>query len=365
MSKGLRKKELAQRAGVSPGAISQYEKGTTKPSSGVVSSLALALGVPVDFFVTHRDIDKALNSVPHFRSLRSASQLERHKAFAHALLTWELALSIQKWVRLPELSLPEAFGLGPEASLAEAERAADALREIWELGEGPIPNMTRLVELHGIAVTRLPLETARVQAFSCSFPGRPVIVLNRGRDSLAAGRLDVAHELGHLVLHDDEDPGSREVERQAFAFGSAFLMPRDVAVDLLPASADFTEYLKLKAVWGLSLQALLFRARSLRVMSESTYRRAMTRISKLGWKRNEPGDDAKGETPTMLARALDLLSNNGVPSSQVADAARLPLHAIEAMACLDEQRPPVFPKAQADSYPEDVAEANDDDAASR
>jgi len=64
-----------------------------------------------------------------------------------------------------------------------------------------------------------------VFAFSCNFPARPVVVLAAERSHRAAGRFDAAHELAHLVLHHDEEPGSHAVERQAHAFASEFLAP--------------------------------------------------------------------------------------------------------------------------------------------
>ncbi|NPV30275.1 MAG: helix-turn-helix transcriptional regulator, partial [Firmicutes bacterium] len=45
---GLSLRELANRVGVSPQAISKYERGLDIPSSGVLLRLAEALGVKVE-----------------------------------------------------------------------------------------------------------------------------------------------------------------------------------------------------------------------------------------------------------------------------------------------------------------------------
>lgn len=342
LAAGLRKNELAERIEVSAGAVSQYEKGTTRPSPRVTAALALALGVPAEFFLADRPVEQALRSVPHFRSLRAASQMERDRAFAHATLAWELTEVLDGWVRFPEADLPSRFSLAPSDSVAAAEQVAESLRLEWGLGEEPVPNMVRLIEKQGVVVTRLPLGTSRVHAFSCGYPKRPVVVLAAERNKLAAGRLDAAHELGHLVCHDDAEPGHQVLERQAFAFGSAFLLPAKAAEDVLPRTLDFARLLQLKNTWGISVQALLFRSRSLGIMSDATYRRAMTRLSAFGWRRMEPGDEEVGEKPILLARALELVSERGVTLDEVATRARLTTDRVRMLACLDDQAPEVL-----------------------
>src|ERR1035441_2480747 len=98
----LHKKDLAERVGVSAGAVSQYESGSSSPSPKTVAALSLALGVPSGFFTGDRPLTTAPNATAHFRSLRSTSKQERDRAFAHALLTWELARVVERYVRLPE-----------------------------------------------------------------------------------------------------------------------------------------------------------------------------------------------------------------------------------------------------------------------
>ena len=85
-------------------------------------------------------------------------------------------------------------------------------------------------------------------------------------------RFDAAHELADLLLHNDDDAGSSVAEKQAQAFASAFLMPRQDIENELPHIADFDRLLQLKNLWRVSMQALLYRSRSLGVMPESETR---------------------------------------------------------------------------------------------
>src|SRR5689334_21525514 len=72
---GLRKNELAERIGVTPAAISQFEHGRATPSPVTLAKLALALGMPVDYFGRDgRPFRPANSAAAFFRSLRSTRQ---------------------------------------------------------------------------------------------------------------------------------------------------------------------------------------------------------------------------------------------------------------------------------------------------
>jgi len=52
-------------------------------------------------------------------------------------------------------------------------------------------------------------------------------VLASDKGDAAVSRFDAAHELGHLIMHHDAEPGDLYMERQADAFAAAFLMPAE------------------------------------------------------------------------------------------------------------------------------------------
>lgn len=328
----LRKKDLAERIGVSAAAASQYENGSSTPKPKIVAALAMALGMPTGFFAADRSLGEAPATTAHFRSLRSTSKQERDRAFAHALLTWELTTVIERFVQLPPVSLPTDLGVRPDDPLSTVERAAREARLALGLDRGPVPNVVRLLESRGVACTRLPAMTRRVLAFSCEFPGRPVVVLSTERTHLAAGRFDAAHELGHLVLHHDEEPGTHAVERHANVFASEFLAPSSEIGDLLPSRVDWKLLMDLKKTWGISIQALLYRSRSLKAMPEHTYRRAITELNGRGWRTQEPGDEGGAEEPVLLRRALDLIAEQGRTTEDLSEIARISVDVIESIA---------------------------------
>lgn len=324
---GMRKSDLAKTVGKSATAVTGWETGTKRPAPATVAQLALALGVEPGFFAVRQDNIAALSSPPHFRSLRSTSQLARDQAFAYGQLTVDIASSLERNVEFPDLDLipcpvdpDDPQGDGPE-------QAAQALREQWAIGDGPIRHMVRLLENHGILVVFSPPAAAAVDAYSFETGLRPVVVLNPTKHDYYRQRFDVAHELGHLVMHSEAEPGDRIVEEQAHRFAAELLMPADQIRDLLPTTMGGNVWgtlAQLKEQWGVSMQALLFRARKLGRLGEVSYRNAMTTVSSRGWRRHEPGQIEILEQPSLLPRAVELLEQAGIDEGDLLSESRVP-----------------------------------------
>lgn len=325
-------------------ALSQLEKGRTRPTAATLAAIVEATNVPVDFFVA-RPNDAAPDGF--FRSLRSTSARERKRQLASARLLHDFITAIEEHVRLPELNVPTwepGLDRSDQERLVAAEQAAEHVREAWGLGAGPIPNVIRELERHGIVVVRASTFKHEVDAFSVNFPGRPVAVLGLDKAVTARSRFDAAHELGHLVLHSDLEPGPKEIEKQAHEFASAFLMPRSGIEHLLPATADWRRLSALKIEWRVSISALLMRARALGVMSPSRYTNAMKVMSARGWRRQEPGDDRLGalEVPVLLGLAARRLADAKVTLADLCQEAALPIDEIERLLeVTSDQRPSV------------------------
>lgn len=304
---GLRKNALATGIGKSPTAVAAYESGAKKPAATTVAELALALGVEPNFFVARPQDLMTASTTPHFRSLRSTSQVARDQAFAYGRLAVDIATAIERHVEFPRRDLP-SYPVSVESAMGRGpEEAAELVRKHWDLSSGPVGHLVRLVENHGGLVVFNPMDTATVDAYSFDTPERPIILLNPLKDDYYRQRFDVAHELGHLVMHVDAEPGSRTTEDQANRFAAELLMPAEEIREHLPRRADWHRFAQLKQQWNVSLQALLYRARTLKTMSDVTYRNAMTTVSTRGWRRREPGPMPLLEQPSLLPRAVKLL----------------------------------------------------------
>ncbi|GAA1337208.1 helix-turn-helix domain-containing protein [Saccharothrix algeriensis] len=324
---GLRKSELAGRVDKSPTAVAAWESGAKRPTPATVAQLALSLSVDPGFFAVRADDVAALSTAPHFRSLRSTSQLARDQAFAYGQVAVDVAASLERHVEFPEPDVPVLPVAADDPGGDGPERAARLVRERWGIGPGPVGHLVRLLENHGVLVVFSPPQAASVDAYSFDSGLRPVVVLNPVKHDYYRQRFDVAHELGHLVMHGDAEPGGRVVEDQAHRFAAELLMPADQVRDLLPASmggAVWKSLARLKEQWGVSLQALLYRARWLGALGDVSYRNAMATISARGWRRSEPGLVAAIEQPSLLPRAVELLAQEGVDDTLLIDQCRVP-----------------------------------------
>ncbi|MGW4673437.1 helix-turn-helix domain-containing protein [Streptomyces sp. NPDC004324] len=319
---GLRKNALADRVEKTPTAIASYEKNTKRPAPATVAQLSLALGVDPSFFLPGPAELDFSDVVAHFRSLRSTTQLARDQALAYGVATVEVSAALERHVEFPAAEIPNFEVRSDEDS---PEEAANLLRSTWELTKGPIPHLVRSAETKGILVVFSAPASASVDAYSFEGMSRPVVVLNPAKRDYYRQRFDLAHELGHLVMHTDAEPGSAKIETQADQFAAEFLMPRDQISELLPAKSDWGQLQRLKEVWGVSLQALLYRSRALGVMSEVTYRNAMVFLSSKGWRRQEPGVMPVLEQPSLLPGAVSLLESSGVGQRELAEESRVPV----------------------------------------
>jgi Zn-dependent peptidase ImmA (M78 family)/transcriptional regulator with XRE-family HTH domain len=325
---GMTKKELSDHLGVTPAAVGQYEAGVSRPRPDVLVRLADLLAVPIAFFAAGRPHAPLDASATHFRSLRSMRVFQRDRAVAFASQVWELTHALERRVQLPLVDLP---GFAGGEAVVQADGAVDpigtarALRKHWGIGRGPIAHLVRLMESRGIVVAMLPFERTeakRIDAFSTTRLPRPLVVLTSDRaDDVYRYRFSAAHELGHLVLHGDTNPGDVQTEREADAFAAEFLTPRVSIASSLPSRVDFAVLAKLQVEWGVSIQSLLYRCREIGLFSAPTASRAFQRLNVMrgqGMFANESIAGYSGEKPVLLARAFELASQHGLSLTDLA-----------------------------------------------
>ncbi|WP_300679569.1 ImmA/IrrE family metallo-endopeptidase [Nocardioides sp.] len=316
---GLSKADLAGQVGVSAAAIGQYEAGITSPRPDVVDKLAEATSMKSDFFNVGRPLARINEVNAHFRSLRSARVSDRQKALATATLVWELTFALERYVRLPEVDLPE---VGPGTTPAEA---AALLRRHWKLPDGPVRHLTATAESHGVVVVIRPLaEIDAVDAFSLKIVERPIIVMTpRRSENVFRHRFSIAHEIGHLLLHDDVSEPTAAIERDADEFAAAFLTPATSMDVALPARLDLAVLDRLGRTWGVSSSSLVRRMVERGRTTESSARRAYQRLARSNDPAADPTSAYPGETPSLLKRAAELAGEHGTTIPAISEAVRL------------------------------------------
>ena len=175
--------------------------------------------------------------------------------------------------------------------MAEAEKAAQKLREDLNLGTAPIESFVGLLEAHGaIVITGHLAEDAPFDGLAgWAGTSRPVIYINSNR-STDRTRYNLAHEFGHLYLNCDE-LSEKERENIAHRFAAAFIVPKEAVIHELGGprrNLSLAELGLLKRKYGLSIQAWIRRAYDLEVINTHLYRTLYTELSIRGWRRQEP-----------------------------------------------------------------------------
>jgi Zn-dependent peptidase ImmA (M78 family) len=179
---------------------------------------------------------------------------------------------------------------------------AKALREEWHLGMDPIENLIQLLEDKGIKVG-LVSGFDDFDACTFTFDGHYVIA-SKSEISGDRQRFNIAHELGHLIL---QCQGELDEEKAANRFAGAFLVPAERAIYELGVyrkDLDVNELYLLKHKYGLSMQAWIYRAKDLGIISESAFRRLFQQFRANYWHREEPGDPYPSEQPERMEKLI-------------------------------------------------------------
>jgi Zn-dependent peptidase ImmA (M78 family) len=305
---GLSLEDVASRVEKTRQYIHKLETGQTTPSAQLVVELAVALKVEPDFFFATRTGLLAEEQI-HFRKLFTTRVGIKQVAMARAELTGMLVTRLEKRLKLPQVRIPT---IADAHTSDDIEKAAEQCRREWDLGFGPIADMTRLAESVGAVVTSFRSISAEIDAMSFAF-GRPIVVRNEAKRSTARQRFDIAHELAHAVLHLGMPTGDHATESEANRYACALLVPRTMMIKLFPRSRgqrlDWIGLAEFKRTWGISKAALLYRARQLDLLTDQQYRSGVVSLKRTGQATGEREDESiPMEVPSLLRRAFELLA---------------------------------------------------------
>lgn len=309
--------ELGDRVAADPSILSKIENNKIAPTESLEGALSEVLGFSREFF---RDPVHELFTLSecHFRHVQRTSKRLKEMLMAQGTLLSDLMTYLSREVDWPAYSVPSI----PAASQEAIELAAEACRRHWDLGlTAPVSNMIRVVENAGVVTLRLPASANEVDAFSRS--GRTsIIVLNADKQSASRSRFDVAHELGHLVMHKGRETGDPITEAEANRFASAFLLPREGfarAYRQIPPGLHWAHLFELKRTWKVSVAAIVRRAYDLELLGPVDYRRAYKYIHAKGWHLGEP-HETPIEEPELLRLALKVFVEEGGSLRALAEA---------------------------------------------
>lgn len=312
--KGFSLQDLADALGnqLSRQALHRYEKGEVIPDEVKINLLSKALDVRPDYFFRATTVE--LGKVD-YRKLENTPQKvvlsieEKTKEYLSKYLELEEILGISVDFDNP------LKNFGVINSYDDVNRAANQLRKDWSLGNGAIYNVVELLEDKNIKVVKLDVDEDfdGLQTFVKynEIEKIPVVAYNQRKANKPDRiRLTLLHELAHLLL-DFGDLPEKKRETLCFQFAGAMLLP-DVTIKAelgdFRNKLSITELGSIKKQYGISMQAIVMRAKDCRIINEHYTKQFFFLIKQMNWKVDEPveyeGLEESNRFEQLLFRAL-------------------------------------------------------------
>jgi Zn-dependent peptidase ImmA (M78 family)/transcriptional regulator with XRE-family HTH domain len=284
--RGLTQEQLGRAIGVTQAKIAKIEGGLQPElGDGHAEFLCSALDFPISFFQQNEELLGWGSSAYYYRKKASITALDRKRIQGQVNLT---RIHVKKFLRSVEIeSVRDLPILDLEDYSGSPIQAARAMRSFWGLSDGPIKNVTTLMEGAGIVIVPLEFGTDSMDATSIRLNELPPMVFINATMPSDRWRWTLVHELAHLLMHQVPN---ESMEDQADSFAAEFLLPE---IELKPqfnriGKIRLQDLANLKPFWKVSMQALLMRATSLDQIQSSQAKYLWMQIGKLNYRKNEP-----------------------------------------------------------------------------
>lgn len=319
-ARALRQTELADLIEKSPATISKYESTVNpqRPDPAILPRLAQILQVDTGWFF--KPLAERTDTAVFYRSLIGELELMRNKARARLGFVEAIEETLSQYVDLPEVDVPDLLEGRDYRTLRreDFDFYASALRDHWELGDGPIEDLLLVIENAGIVVAEDEIGSVKLDGVSwwSVATGRPYMLVAQDKNVAVRRRLDAAHEMAHVVLHRHVGPEDlkrdfRLIEEQAMAFAGAFLLPAETFGDDV-YSHSLEALVALKSKWKVSVGAMIKRLGHIGAISDHYERRLWQYYSYRKWRTREPLDYViPVEQPQNLRGSIELLIEDG------------------------------------------------------
>lgn len=300
---GLNQKDFAQKMSISQSLVSKIEKSLKPLSEDVISLLKIEFGE--NFF--YQKFKEPQLKV-YYRASATIAKKYTDLFEARLQIISNNIVALLERIDIPDNRIPvkdlEEYGNDPE-------HLANEVRDFFQLGRRPIDDLIKLLERNGVIVYFFDYDFISAQnknfdGVSFYVNGVPVILIN---DKIQNARkvFTLAHELGHLIMHNHNDifiPKDRDIEKEANLFASEFLAPK---ASLRGEFSRLTlpKLFELKAYWKISVGALLYKAKET-VLTMDQYRRWITIMAP--YRTKEPNDFSINP-PTLIKKMFDIFED--------------------------------------------------------
>lgn len=294
--------DLAKRFGISPAYLHKLENDPQLVNPDLLQLITTELNLPESFFYQSGEIiPSAL--IYRRRDKVTAKDLTRIEATVNLY-----RIGIEKL--LESASFKQAdLPILPTEKTGSPNDSAKALRKIWKVEKGTIPNLNNLLEKFHILHVSFDFGTDRVDGKSAyTKTGQPIIFTN-SRVHGDRQRFTLAYQLGHLVMHaKSEFTFDKDISHEANVFAAEFLMPeKEIAKDF-QEGVTIPILAKLKKKWQASMISILYRAHDLSIITDNQKRYLEQQFNQLGIRRREPAElDIPREQATLVRELITKL----------------------------------------------------------
>lgn len=323
--RGLTQTALAAKVpGLSQSNLSKFEKGLETLSEELINKIMNTLDFPVSFL----DISIHPSSYSrHYRKKASIKVSDKNKidifvSFIAHCIDW----------MFESLDIPEfKFQCIDVESGVTPEEIARHVRRRFGLGNLPIDKICNLLEANGISIYFWDCKFNDFDGVSfITDAGNNIIVVNSTMSNDRI-RFSLAHELGHVIMHNNPEfvvIESRNIEDEANRFASELLMPSAGIKNSL-LNLKFSQLPILKSTWKTSMASIIRRAKTLNGIDDTKYTTLMTELSRRGWRLKEPYG-VYIDMPTIIEQAYNVTKNDlNYTIGEIAKCNKLPIDIIK------------------------------------
>lgn len=302
MKAGMTKKELAEKAGVSPMSITHYENENRKPDMKTLKNLASALEIRVSDFLTVRN-EHLTFAHGEFRKNSTLTKGQQDYVAASIEEYFGRFMTVVDILGEKVLPVPPVCH---ELELQDtAEQSAAALRSYLGFAvDGPIEDLVGKLENKGILIYFMDLNDRQFSGRNGFVNDRPYIVLNKSMTS-ERNRSTLVHELAHLMFRWPEELDEKDVEKMATAISGAFLFPKSDAIRELGVRRRYVsrDMENVAREYGISMMLLTKRAEVCHIITEDAAKSFYIAAGQAGWRTNEPSRISE-ERPTLFEQLV-------------------------------------------------------------
>jgi Zn-dependent peptidase ImmA (M78 family) len=313
-ARGLSQIELADRINVSQSNVNRWESGNIALNEEAFVAIQKELDFPASFFFQTQELIppafyRKRDKVDKRTLDRIDAQVNIYRMHANKILQANSGIKTD----IPVFNVK---------SKTKAGDIAQQLRKHWRINKGVISNLTQLIESKGVIVINFDFQTERVDGrMAMSEDKHPILFIN----ALLLGdrqRFTLAYELGQMLMYNYCHPAFdlNKLSHEANLFAADFLLPEQEIREDFSTEINLQLLANMKKKWKVSMQALLYRADDLGLLTYNQKRYLLSQFNQLKIRRREPPElDIAREKPSLMHGLLaKYRSKQGMSVKQIA-----------------------------------------------